>query len=267
MRYRVFALVFAAATMTFGSAHSGDLPTPPYPAAVPPPAVYDALRFGPWSGIYLGGNVGYGWANATGDYTLANNAFTNGTFAGSPINLDGVNGGLQVGYNWQIGNLLLGVEGDFQGAGQNLTSNSSCGLNCFVSETAKIDWFSTFRGRAGFTIKDVLFYGTGGLNWTHGENNFSGTLNGTSGNLANFTHDSLGWVAGGGIEWMFWYGWSAKIEYLFLRNSGSNSTVTVPASLGGGTLANSADASNNVVRVGLNYHFFFPYGGAWPYYP
>jgi len=252
--------------MTFGSANGADLPTASYPAAVPTPVVYDPMRAGPWTGPYLGGNIGYGWANVTGDYTLANNAFANGTIVGGPINLDGVNGGLQAGYNWQIGSFLLGVEGDFQGTDQNLTLTSSCGLNCSLTQVANIDWFSTFRARAGFTIKDVLFYGTGGLNWTHGENNFSGTLNGTSANLADFTHDSLGWVAGGGIEWMFWYGWSAKIEYLFLRNTNSNSTLTIPASLGGGTLTNTADASNNIVRAGLNYHFFFPYGGGWPYH-
>ncbi len=263
MRYRVFALVLAAATMTFGSANGADLPAPSYPAAVPTPTVYD-LRAGPWTGPYFGGNIGYGWADANSNYTLAGNSFINGTLAGTGANLDGVNGGLQAGYNWQIGIVFLGAEADFQAAGQNETLNLFSAACCSVTEAAKIDWFSTFRGRAGFAIKDVLLYGTGGLNFTHGENDFSGTLNGTSANLANFTHDSLGWVAGAGVEWMFAWGWSAKVEYLYLRNTNSNSTIAIPAVLGGGSLTDTAEASNNVFRFGLNYHFFGPYAGGWP---
>ena len=262
MRYRLFALAIVACTITFCSANSADLPAASYPAAVPAPIVYEPTSAGPWTGPYAGGNIGYGWADATGNYTLANNAFASGTVVGNLINLDGVNGGLQAGYNWQTGIIFLGVEGDFQAADQNQTLNYFCGLNCSVTQAAKVDWFGTFRGRAGFAIKDVLFYGTGGLNFTHGENDFSGTFNGTSANLANFSHDSLGWVAGAGIEWMFAWGWSAKVEYLYLRNTDSNSTIAIPASLGGGTLTNTVDGYNNVIRVGLNYHFFMSSG--WP---
>ena len=264
MRYRQIALAIAAFSVTYCSAHGADLPAPSFPPPVPTPIVYEPVRVGPWTGFYLGGNFGGGFANANSSFTLAGNAFTSGTLVGSGANLDGVNGGIQAGYNWQIGIVLLGVEGDVQAADQNQTLNSFCGLTCSVTETAKLDWFGTFRGRAGIAVKDVLFYGTGGLNWTHGENDFTGTLNGTTTNLANFTHDNLGWVAGGGVEWMFWYGWSAKIEYLFLQNSNSNSTIPVSTVLGGGTLTDTAKASNNVVRLGVNYHFGFPYGG-WPY--
>lgn len=266
MRDRIITLAIAALSFTVGAgvANSADLPASSAPAPVAAPLVYDAVRAGPWTGPYFGGNIGYGWTNAAGDYTLANNAFANATTIGSANNLDGLNGGLQAGYNWQTGIFFLGVEGDFQAADQNQTSNFSCSLNCSVTQTSKIEWISTFRGRAGFAITDVLLYGTGGLNWTHGEDEFSGTFNGTSANLANFTHDSLGWVAGGGVEWMFAWGWSAKIEYLYLRNTSSSSTITIPAGLGGGTLTNTADVSNNVIRVGLNYHFFMPSGGGWP---
>lgn len=61
-------------------------------------------------------------------------------------------------------------------------------------------------------------------------------------------------------------GWSAKIEYLYLRNTNSNSTLTVPAGLGGGTLTNTADASDNVVRAGLNIIFRSLTVGGWPYH-
>ena len=58
------------------------------------------------------------YASTTGDYTPANNAFA-GTTIGRVINLDGLNGGLQAGYNWQTGISVLGVEGDFQAVDQN----------------------------------------------------------------------------------------------------------------------------------------------------
>ena len=74
--------------------------------------------------------------------------------------------------------------------------------------------------------------GPEGLIGPIGENSFNGTLNGINASLANFTHDSLGWVAGGGIEWMFWYGCSTKAEYLYLQNNSSNSTIPVSAAFG-----------------------------------
>jgi outer membrane immunogenic protein len=264
MRLRACAFAIAASSIAFSSAYSADLPVSPYP---PPaaPVVYSPVAPGPWTGFYIGGNMGYGWTNSIGNYTLTGNAFsTDATFVGSPVNLDGANGGFEAGYNWQTGNFLIGVEADIQGSTQDQTFNYLCGPTCAVSQSAKLDWFSTFRGRAGFAVKDVLFYGTGGLSWTHSENEFSGTFGGTPVSLASFAHDSVGWTAGGGIEWMFWYGWSAKIEYLYLGNTAASSLVTIPAALGGGTIISTANASDNIVRGGVNFHFGYPVGGAWP---
>ena len=261
MRSPTVLSAIVAIAMTSISAQAADLPTvatEPAQAPVVYNPAYNAWLAGPWTGFYVGGNLGYGWASAAGNYTLTGNAFAAGNLATSPISLNGVNGGLQAGYNWQTGMLLLGIEGDFQAADPNQTLTSSCGAGCSVTETAKLSWFGTVRGRAGIAIKDVLLYGTGGLNWTYGTNNFTGTLNGTTGNLANFTFNSLGWTAGGGVEWMFYWGWTAKIEYLYLKNNNSSSSVSVPAGLGGGTLTNTVSASNQIVRVGINYHFLDP---------
>jgi outer membrane immunogenic protein len=262
MRARTIALAIAVSSMAFCSAHGADLPASPYPPSAAAPVAYSPVSNGPWTGFYFGGNVGEGWANATGNYTLAGNAFINGTLVGNPVNFEGANGGVQAGYNWQTGILLIGLEADIQGAGESQTFNYVCGVACSVTQTVKIDGFGTFRGRAGFAVKDVLFYGTGGLNWTHGENNFYGALNGASANLADFTHNSLGWTAGGGLEWMFARWWSVKVEYLRLQNNNSAASLAVPSSLGGGTLTNTASASNNIVRAGVNMHF--PFRG-WPY--
>ena len=212
----------------------------------------------------MGGNVGYGWTNSIGDYTLTGNALsTDATFVGPSESLNGANGGFELGYNFQTGNFLIGVEGDIQGSSQNQTFNYVCGPTCAITQNAQIDWFSTFRGRAGIALKDVLFYGTGGINWTHSNNTFSGTFAGVATPIATFPRDNVGWAAGGGIEWMFWYGWSAKVEYLYLGNTAANLTAPIFAA-SGGTILSTANASENIVRAGVNYHFGFPYGGGWP---
>ena len=262
MGLRTVALALSALSIAFSSANGADLPAEPFPVSAQTPVVYNPVGADPWTGFYFGGDIGYGWANANSNVTLAGNALVNGALVGNGANLDGVNGGLQAGYNWQTGNFLLGVESDIQASDQNQTSNFICGPACSVSEAAKIDWFGTIRGRAGFVYKDVLVYGTSGVNWTRGENSINGTLNGVSANLANFTHESVGWVAGAGVEWMFYWGFSAKIEYLFLKNRGNNSTIALPPSVAAGTLTDTAMASNSVVRLGLNYHF--PAYGGWP---
>ena len=212
----------------------------------------------------MGGNVGYGWTNSIGDYTLTGNTLsTDPTFVGSSQNLNGTNGGFELGYNWQTGNFLIGVEGDIQGSSQSQTFNYVCGPTCAVSQGTELDWFSTFRGRAGIAVKDVLFYGTGGVNWTHSDNVFTGRFGGVATPIATFARDNVGWTAGGGIEWMFWYGWSAKVEYLYLGNTAVSAVAPIPVA-SGGTILSTSNASDNIVRAGVNYHFGFPYGGGWP---
>jgi outer membrane immunogenic protein len=263
MRSSAFAI--AASCLWFCPAFGADLPVSPGPPPAAVPVVYNPVTPGPWTGFYVGGNLGYGWTNSIANYTLTGNAFsTDATFTGPSQTLNGANGGFELGYNFQTGNFLIGVEGDIQGSSQDQSFNNVCGAACAIGESSTLDWFSTFRGRAGFALKDVLFYGTGGLSWTHSNNTFSGTFGGVATPLASFSRDNVGWTAGGGIEWMFWYGWSAKIEYLYLGNTAASSIVSIPAASGGGVLLSTANASDNIVRAGVNYHFGFPYGGGWP---
>jgi outer membrane immunogenic protein len=255
----VFAVVIAAVIST-ANAVAADYPLPGgsdgyrwAPEAIPPS--YLTL----WNGAYVGVNAGFGWANASSKFTLAGNAFVNGTLQGNSSDLNGPSGGAQVGYNFRQGTWVLGVEGDFQVADQKVVVLFGCGVACSVTETAKIDWFSTFRGRVGYLMaKTVLLYSTAGLNLTHGSDVYSGTLGGVTAPIAQFAHTSLGWVAGVGVEWFVFDRVSAKLEYLYLQNSGSKSSLPVPLVLGGGSLTQTASASNNVVRAGLNFHFSEP---------
>ena len=114
--------------------------------------------------------------------------------------------GAQAGYNWQQGSFVYGLETDLSGTG--LKSSMSGGLTSLnpcsgdaANTSAKIDWYGTVRGRAGWTNGNVLFYGTGGL--AYGKVDLSSTFN--SGGLSTSASTSsvrAGWVVGGGIEYM-----------------------------------------------------------------
>jgi outer membrane immunogenic protein len=156
--------------------------------------------------------------------------------------MSGVLGGGQLGYNWQLSSLVLGIETDIDASGvRGSTASGICaGVTCTTSET----WFGTTRGRLGFAADHWLFYGTGGV--AYGDVTFSNVP-------APFTTSGsttrVGWTAGGGVEYAFTRAWSAKVEYLYadLGNSGFGCTP------GCGT--STVSFKQNILRAGLNFHF------------
>ena len=74
-----------------------------------------------WTGYYIGGNLGYSWGEGSGPVRLGD-AFS----ADSKFSLDGVTGGGQFGYNWQVNNWVYGLEFDFQGSGQKGSASFVC---------------------------------------------------------------------------------------------------------------------------------------------
>ena len=178
--------------------------------------------FSYWTGAYLGINGGWGWTTTSG------------------LDAKGVLGGGQIGYNYQIGNFVLGIEGD--GAFANI-SQSAAGVAFGnpVSATFKDDALASLRGRFGIAVKDILFYGTAGGGW--GQSQISGsTLAGA--NVSGKTWQT-GWSAGAGIEYAFVPSWSIKLEYLHYA-------------LGSATFAgvlNSGNLEIETVKVGVNYLF------------
>ena len=73
---------------------------------------------------------------------------------------DGINGGVQAGYNWQAANWVFGLEADIQGSTQK--DNKTCILTCtpglFAAYDATLPWFGTVRGRLGYSVGSTLFY-------------------------------------------------------------------------------------------------------------
>jgi outer membrane immunogenic protein len=212
-------------------ATAADLP-PPFP----PPAYGPAPQVFSWTGFYIGGNAGYGWAKASGTLTTATGT-ESFTASGS-----GFLGGGQAGYNWQVGPAVFGAEADFQGTTASGPFSATAGPT--ISATEKVPWFGTVRGRLGYAIDRVMLYATGGA--VYGDTTMNGTVS-TVGPFSNST-TFWSWTAGAGVEAAFWGCWSAKLEYLYIGNP--SRTPAIPA-----VTVLSASANTNIVRAGLNYHF------------
>jgi outer membrane immunogenic protein len=247
-------IAFALATglLCGGQALAADLPMPAPPRA---PAAFIPLAppFS-WTGIYIGGNLGAAWnrgsvsdANGIG-FTLPSN---NAVFTG----------GGQVGGNWQINALVLGVEGQFDWlANQNNASagvavpNGTPGGTDIIQVISKDRWLTTLTGRIGVAADHWLFYAKGGGAWV---GNHSFTVNDTT-TGQSFTSSSgnwnTGWTVGGGIEWAFAGPWSAKIEYDYIKLSSNSFTVPPPSAIAGDVFT-TGSRNIQTALFGVNYRF------------
>ncbi|MDR3420717.1 MAG: outer membrane beta-barrel protein [Xanthobacteraceae bacterium] len=195
-----------------GPALAADLPQPmPPPPRAPATYVPVAVPYYNWGGIYFGVNAGYAFGN------VAPTGFTNFSASGFLV-------GPTIGFNFQAGAFVFGIEGDIDYSG--VTGNIPGG-GTFDSR-----WIGTVRGRGGYAIDRVLLYLTGGGAFANAQ-------------IPGATATGTGWTAGGGIEFALAQNWTAKAEYLY---------VDVPSlSIGGG----SAKFTESLARVGINYKFSF----------
>ena len=208
-RFVVGAAVLTAAGLGAAPVAAADLPYAPRAAYT----VNQPLNAFSWAGPYLGGNLGYEW----------------GSVSNNPTKPSGFQGGVQAGYNWQPGGgpWVFGIEGDIQATGADDT---------FAPWKFSNPWFGTVRGRAGYALNNILFFGTGGLAF--------GELRGETFGLAE-SHTTAGWTLGFGSEVGLDSHWSAKIEYLYIDLSESRFGIT----------GMSNGYRSSVVRAGINYHF------------
>lgn len=160
MYFRLFALVAVALPFAI-PAMAADLvyEQPAPPADLQTNATYD------WSGFYLGAQGGYSWNTAT--------------FLGSDRALDSGSAGGHAGYNFQHGNVVYGIENDFN---YNFGSGS---------DETKVEWNASGRARVGYAWDRTLFFATGGVAAAGGKVDIPGI--GKDDIL-------IGWTAGGGVE-------------------------------------------------------------------
>jgi outer membrane immunogenic protein len=174
-----------------------------------------------WTGFYLGAMGGY--ANENADFAAMKGGFAGGT----------------VGYNWQQGAVVFGLEADAAWAD---ISASATALG--VTAESKIRDWGTVRGRIGYAFGPTLLYATGGYAWA--DNRVTLSAPGVS--LSDSKIHS-GWTVGAGVEYMFAPNWSLKGEYLYKSFGGESYTFTGLGTLTTGTL------NVHSGQVGINYHF------------
>jgi outer membrane immunogenic protein len=208
-------IIAAAIASLTNAAAAADLAT-----KAPPPAAPSAFLPFTWTGAYAGASGGYGWTTSGG------------------LDATGGFGGGQIGYNFQTGSLVLGVEGDIAGAGISQTVNGIPFTTAFTADT-----LASLRGRAGWAYNSWLFYGTAGGGWVHDKISVSGPL--APGAPFSDNEWLSGWTAGAGMEWSFAPNWSTKVEYLHFGLGTANSFGTVP----------TGKVDVDTLKIGINYLF------------
>ncbi len=214
-------LAIAAALIAATPALAADLPRRGAPQQSFQP---QSLPMFTWTGFYLGLNAGAVW----GDFTKS-------------IRTDsktGFTGGLTAGYNYQIGQFVVGLEGDYNYSG---LSGRGFTLPGVIAAKSDMTSFGTARGRLGVAFDRALVYATGGYAF-----GFSDTTVGFGKQSA--THH--GYAIGGGLEYAFTQNISAKAEYLYMPLGATRVDALPGVAVGG---KSGIDAS--VLRGGVNYRF------------
>jgi outer membrane immunogenic protein len=219
MKRLVFASVGALAVVTMmGSANAADLPRR---NAMPTKAPMYAAPYN-WTGAYVGINGGGGWGST--DFS--------GVFAPSDFRTSGGLIGGTLGFNYQAGQAVFGLEGDLDWS--NINGSGACGIG-FACETRN-NWLGTARGRIGYAFDRFMPFVTGGLAVGGVKNSIAG--------LGDSTTTRAGYAIGGGFEAALSGPWTAKVEYLYTDLGRSSAPAGTDARF-----------NANIVRAGLNYRF------------
>lgn len=196
------------------SASAADLPRRPMPTKAVP---YVAPVYN-WTGLYLGINGGGGFGGGTGFGANASGGMVGGT----------------LGYNWQAGQTVFGLETDLDWT--NIKGTGISGVTGLPVET-KNDYLGTVRGRLGYAWDRVMLYATGGLAY--------GSIK-TSAPFGSASETKAGYTLGGGLEFAVAGPWTAKIEYLYV-DLGHGAALPITGE--------DSRFRTNIVRAGLNYRF------------
>jgi len=257
--------------MFVGPAMAADMPVK---AKVAPPLICPSCN---WTGFYIGGNIGgsigviqntdglSGFPTGAG-FPAAGNPYLSSNVKRA---LPGGIGGGQVGYNWQSGSLVLGVEADWQFSREKSTLNvlgqniAAALFTSGYSDEEKIKSFATARARLGWAHDSYLWYVTGGGAWAQIGSNYTLTSSIPATTFASpvsagFSTNKTGWTIGGGVETCLWDGnWSAKLEYLYLDLGSVANTFTTPTTAAGtfAVFNSNNKIQDHIIRVGLNYRF------------
>ena len=266
MRMRIFGgevrmkktvLAAIAATALGGTAMAADLPMRSGPVMAPIAPMFT------WTGFYVGVNAGMVFSDnnitttGTAPFTIGNVAALRRPPSISMSDESFTIGG-QIGYNYQVGNLVFGIETDIawvDGSKRVTNVGTSNATSVFTQE---LDYLGTIRARLGFAFDRALIYATGGLAYGDVTNraNFLNAATGTTDYIGGRSSVQWGYAVGAGVEYAFTNALSAKVEYLYYDLGRKNVGVNqVNFALAPGSYASRFDNSGHIVRAGLNYRF------------
>jgi outer membrane immunogenic protein len=266
LKMKKFLLSSVAVVGLASGAFAADLPSR---VAAPAP-VFAPVPIFTWTGFYAGVNAGYGWQdNEDNSFFVPAGTFVTAPLASGTVSFgdeggDGFVGGAQIGYNYQMGTFVIGVEADLQWAdlgGSDGVAFVPAGFPAtFVPAGAAggVDWFGTVRARLGFAFDRALVYATGGFAYGGADSDDD------FGIIGDGDDTRTGWALGGGVEYAFTNNLTLGLEGLWVNLDGDNNGTFVGTEVIGGvttpvfaTGIDNGDDENDffVARAKLNFKF------------
>src|SRR5689334_6323562 len=222
-------LAFVATIATAGLAAA------PAQAGGPPPAppIYS------WTGFYVGAHGGWGWGT-----TKIQDEILSGPQDPIYTKIDGPLAGAQAGFNYQMGNYVLGAEVD--GSWTYIRASGATSRTGVIGATTNdifgYNGLATATGRVGYTMGQWLAYAKGGAAWA----DFEIKTRNFSVDPVSYSSNLFGWVGGAGIEVAFLRNVSAKAEYNYIRFSTDHLRYLGPDTI------SSLEHSIHLVKFGVN---------------
>jgi opacity protein-like surface antigen len=258
MKRLLFATAAALTVSIASAASAADLPLKSQAPYVPSFT---------WTGCYLGGSLGGGFAqkDITDPVQLVQDSFS-----GAPVtdgittaNLSprGVVIGGQIGCDYQFApSWVIGIEGFAAGSTMKGSSNVLLPLGApdVASVEAKTDFLTSVTARLGYAFDHVLVYGKGGFALAGDKYSVSGVATTDPGGPFNFQglENRIGWTAGAGVEWLFTQHWSVNLEYDYYGFGTRSVAMFEPTN----AFLGNVDIKQNiqVVKLGFNFHIWGP---------
>ncbi|MDZ5448251.1 outer membrane protein [Labrys sp. ZIDIC5] len=238
MRTICFAIAGLSALLCSTSVYAADLAAQ---AVEPVPPVVTPYN---WSGPYVGLHAGYGWGRENDDQSKL---FPTVTTTATPVttsppadkfDLSGFVGGAHAGYNYQINEFVIGVEGDIDYS--NLNGSAHALYNGNIARTLKLktEWQGSARARIGYAFDNILVYATGGLALANAKLSTAG---------ADSSNTHVGWTVGLGAEYAFTQNWIGRLEVRY-SDFNKKSYATPDGRV-------KADWNQTTVTAGISYKF------------
>jgi outer membrane immunogenic protein len=216
-----------------------------------------------WTGVYVGGHFGLIDTMTRFDHaatplalcTVITGSASDCATSGD-LDSNSLIGGIQTGFNHQIGHFIWGLEGDITWRGAGVAKATFLPAFGVVQDFSQSNgWLATLRPRLGFAYYRAFIYATGGVAWSSVSQTlaFHDPLHGFLPLTAQDSRSRLGWTTGVGVEYALTTHWSFKGEYLFVDLGEVN--VATPAAGGWWPTATTFAEQEHILRAALNYRF------------